>query len=287
MKKMLPWLAIVAGACLVAWLWTSNQRLRREVDSLQQMRWSRVRAILGPCARSVASSDDDALRNGYARIAEAYLNGDRLGMAVAMAALPTSGSDVRWNISVRHDAPLSTAFDDTFLRTDDLRDFQSAESFESFAWINLDLAAFYGRLFLRQNRFESLCCVECLVHLRLMQYHDKFVREGRTGLQDVARRFTDLWEAHIDSPDGFTKQGVRGMYLMNTVYARACGHGPGLSRENALAMARSLANGLVKCGYRPQWLDHLDDVLDEPVDGIMPDDYNDDTTSATRRAESR
>ena len=194
---------------------------------------------------------------------------------MAMASLPASKDFLRCEISSHIDEALSTAFNDTFLRTEALRDFSDVESFETFAWVNLDVAMFYGRLRLKQKDFESLCFIENLVYLRLKQYHDKFEREERADLQNAARRFMDLWEAQIESSDGFTRQGIRGMYLMNSVYARASGHGPGLTRENALAMGRALANGLVKCGYRPKWLDRLGDVLDEPWDGILPDDHKD------------
>ena len=276
MKKSLLVLVSLVGAGLVAWFWISSQWLRREVNVLQQMRGMRVRAILGPRMQERPALDGDvALRKGYERMANAYLKRDRLELATAMASLPASKDLFRCEISSHIDVALSTAFNDTFLRTEELCDFADEGGFEAFAWVNLEVAMFYGRLRLKQKDFESLCFIEHLVYLRLKQYHDKFEREKETDLQNAARRFMDLWEAQIESPDGFTRQGIRGMYLMNSVYARACGHGPGLTRENALVMGRALANGLVKCGYRPKWLERLGDVLDEPWDGILPDDYKD------------
>ena len=274
MKKWAIGIVLLVVAGLVAWLAVAKQRMQRRADALQEMRDLRIRAILGPRMQERPALDGDAaLRNGYERMAKAYLKRDRLELSMAMASLPASKDFLRCEISSHIDEALSTAFNDTFLRTEELFDFADEGSFAAFAWVNLDVAMFYGRLRLKQKDFESLCFIENLVYLRLKQYHDKFEREERADLQNAARRFMDLWEAQIESPDGFTRQGIRGMYLMNSVYARACGHGPGFTRENALVMGRALANGLVKCGYRPKWLDHLGDVLDEPWDGILPDDY--------------
>ena len=272
MKKVVCFIAvIVAGAC--AWmLGRDNSRLRVQIVSLEDAEMRRICSLFRTRQSLLTNEKCADLTKAYSAIAEAYEGMNAVQMRTRMLMLPEAAYHI-WNVYPVLDLPLRKHFDENFLRTENLHPFSDVKSFDRYVEINLMVAMFYGRLYLRQKNFESLCFIEHLVYLRLKQYHDKFEREKETDLQNAARRFMDLWEAQIESPDGFTRQGIRGMYLMNSVYARACGHGPGLTRENALVMGRALANGLVKCGYRPKWLDHLGDVLDEPWDGILPDDY--------------
>lgn len=145
MKRWLMGIVLPVVAVLAAWLVVSNRRMQRQVDALQEMRDSRIRAILGARMKGNHSSDDDvALRKGYERMAKAYQRRDRLELATAMASLPASRDFSVCEVSSHVDETLSTAFNDTFMRTKALCDFSDAGSFEAFAWVNLDVAMFYG-----------------------------------------------------------------------------------------------------------------------------------------------
>ncbi len=71
----------------------------------------------------------------------------------------------------------------------------------------------------------------------------------------MALRFMDLWAAHIESPEGFTRIGLRGLVRQRTELDEAVRPGSGVSQNAVIEFCRGMSMGLVRCGYMPKWLD--------------------------------
>ena len=193
----------------------------------------------------------------YRRALDAYHARDLNALRTALYELPAF-PDVRM--------PLAFAFDDTFLRTERLLNFEDVGEFERFAWANTEMSMYYGRLYIREKSFEVLTCVEELTFLRFRKYKEKFHAEGKKDLEQAAQRFMDLWIAHIESPEGFTRIGVRGMIRQQTELVDAARPGCGMSKKGAISLGRAMSMGLVRNGYTPTWLDKEFPALeDSPV----------------------
>ena len=182
----------------------------------------------------------------YRRVLDAYHARDLNALRTALYELPAF-PDVRM--------PLAFAFDDAFLRAERLLDFEDVGEFERFAWVNTEVSMYYGRLYLRGRNFEILTCIEELTFLRFRKYKEKFLAEGKKDLEQVAQRFMDLWIAHIESPEGFTRIGLRGLIRQRTELDEAVRPGSGVSHEDVIEFGRGMTMGLVRCGYTPKWLD--------------------------------
>ena len=180
------------------------------------------------------------------RALDAYHARDLIALRTALYELPAF-PDVRM--------PLAFAFDDTFLRTERLLDFEDVGEFERFAWANTEMSMYYGSLYIRGREFEVLTCVEELTFLRFRKYKEKFHAEGKKDLEQAAQRFMDLWIAHIESPEGFTRIGVRGTIKKQTELVDAARPGCGMSQKGAISLGRVMTRGLIRCGYTPKWLD--------------------------------
>ena len=209
---------------------------RKRLDFVKEMLWS------GEKIEVVGVSPESA----YRKAAEAYQSRDLVALRTSLYSLPAY-PDVKM--------PLRFAFDDSFLRAKRLLDFNNVDEFECFAWANTDVAMFYGRLYERSRKFEMLTCIEELSFLRFKSYREKFHAEGRKDLEQTAKRFMDLWVAHIESPEGFTRIGIRGMIKQQTELVDAARPGCGMSQEGAISLGRAMSIGLVRCGYTPKWLD--------------------------------
>lgn len=182
----------------------------------------------------------------YRKAADAYQARDLIALRTALYSLPAFPA-VKM--------PLRFAFDNSFLRTERLYDFDRVDDFERFAWVNTEVAMYYGRLYLRGKDFEILTCIEEFSFLRFKNYKEKFHSEGKKDLEQVAQRFMDLWIAHIESPEGFTRIGLRGLVRQRTELDEAVRPGGGVSQKAVIEFGRGMARGLVSCGYTPKWLD--------------------------------
>ena len=184
--------------------------------------------------------------SAYRRAADAYQARDLVALRTALYSLPAFPV-VKM--------PLRVAFDSSFLRTERLQDFTRVDDFECFAWVNTEVAMYYARLYLRCRDFEILTCIEEFSFLRFKNYKEKFHSEGKKDLEQVAQRFMDLWIAHIESPEGFTRIGLRGLVRQRTELDEAVRPGSGVSQKAIIEFGRGMARGLVRCGYTPKWLD--------------------------------
>ena len=196
--------------------------------------------------------------SAYRRAADAYRAHDLIALRTALSLCN--------NCPIEIEKILLSPFNSGFLRTNELQEFSRVEDFECFAWANIEVAMFFGRSCFRGKEFEIPICIEYLTFLRFRKYKEKFHAEGKKDLEQVAQRFMDLWIAHIESPEGFTRIGVRGMIGQQTELVDAARPGCGMSQKGAISLGRAMSMGLVRNGYTPKWLDKEFPALeDSPV----------------------
>ena len=222
------------------------QGLRERAAAAEQKRLDLLMEMLSSFKGDVMDVVGVNPEAAYRKAADAYQARDLIALRTALYSLPAF-PDTKM--------PLRLAFDDSFLRTERLQDFTDAGVFERFAWVNTEVSMYYGRLYLRGRDFEILTCIEEFSFLRFRKYKEKFHAEGKKDLEQVAQRFMDLWIAHIESPEGFTRIGLRGLVRQRTELAEAVRPGGGVSQKAVIEFGRGMARGLVRCGYTPKWLD--------------------------------
>ena len=220
--------------------------LRERATAAEQKRLNFVMEMLSSFKGDVMDVVGVNPEAAYRKAADAYQDRDLIALRTALSELPAF-PDVNM--------PLRLAFDDSFLRTERLQDFGNSEEFERFAWANTEVSMFYGRMYIRSKDFEIPISIEYLTFLRFRKYKEKFHAEGKKDLEQMAQRFMDLWIAHIESPEGFTRIGARGMIRQQTELVDAARPGCGMSQKGAISLGRVMTRGLIRCGYTPKWLD--------------------------------
>ena len=212
---------------------------QRRLDLLMEMLWSGK----GETIEVVGVNPETA----YRKAADAYQARDLIALRTA---LPLCN-----NCPVEIEKILLSPFNRNFLRTDTLQGFTRVEDFECFAWANIEVAMFFGRSCFREKSFEIPISIEYLTFLRFRKYKEKFHIEGKKDLEQMAQRFMDLWIAHVESPEGFTRIGLRALVRQRTELDEALRPGGGVSRKAVIEFGRGMTMGLVRCGYTPKWLD--------------------------------
>ena len=246
MKILLAVVAVSAVAfAIVQASWISD--LKERVTVAEQMRLNFVKEMLCPIngeEMEVVGVNQEA---SYQSAVAAYQSCDLIALRTALSLCNNSPIVI--------ERILLAPFNRSFLRTDSLKDFSSVDEFARFAWANTEVSMFFGRMYIRGKEFEIAIGAEYLTFLRFRKYMEKFHAEGKTDLEQMARHFMDLWIAHIESPDGFTRLGVRGMIRQQTELVDAARPGCGMSRKGAISLGRGMTRGLISCGYTPKWLD--------------------------------
>ena len=113
---------------------------------------------------------------------------------------------------------------------------------------------FFGHVYARQKCFDHASHAEITTFLRLRQYEEKFAKEGRDELRDIAAKELEFWTAFIESPRGFTRQYVHWEVCTSTECAAIISPKHALSHDKAMEQARKLAAALLKpTGLSPAW----------------------------------
>lgn len=245
--KILLTVVAVAAATFAVVQTSRISGLRERVAAAEQKRLNFVMEMLCPGKGETIEVVGVNPESAYRKAADAYQARDMIALRTA---LPLCN-----NCPVEIEKILLSPFNRSFLRTDTLQEFTRVEDFECFAWVNIEVAMFFGRSCFREKSFEIPISIEYLTFLRFRKYKEKFHAEGKKDLEQVARRFMDLWIAHIESPEGFTRIGARGMIRQQTELVDAARPGCGMSQKGAISLGRGMTMGLVRCGYTPKWLD--------------------------------
>lgn len=167
-----------------------------------------------------------------------------------------SGTLPRIGCCGKVEGALAETFYDSFLRRNThFKKFENLVALESYLRINFDLMVHYGGLDIRNGDWEVLSAKEYLALKTLNYYKRKFQDERNAEFEHAVDSCLKLLIEHIESPYGFTRISARHMIWMNTDLANAMKPGKGVSRESAMKIGRAVAQGLVRCGYTPKWLD--------------------------------
>ena len=212
---------------------------QKRLDLLMEKLWSGK----GETIEVVGVNPESA----YRKAADAYQARDLIALRTALSFCN--------NCPIEVERILLSPFNRSFLRTDILQDFERVEDFVRFSWVNTEVSMFFGMLYARGREFDVLTCLEELSFLRFRKYKEKFHTEGKKDLEQMAQRFMDLWIAHIESPEGFTRIGLRALVRKGTELSEAMRPGSGLPQKSVIEFGRGMARGLIRCGYTPKWLD--------------------------------
>lgn len=248
MKIKILLIVITAVAVMFAVVQTLRiSGLKERAAALERKRLDLLMEMLCPGKDETIEVIGVNPESAYRRAADAYRAHDLIALRTALSLCN--------NCPIEIEKILLSPFNSGFLRTNELQEFSRVEDFECFAWANVAVAKFFGRSCFRGKEFEIPICIEYLTFLRFRKYKEKFHAEGKKGLEQMAQRFMDLWIAHIESPEGFTRIGLRGLVRQRTELDEAVRPGGGVSRRAVMEFGRGMAMGLVRCGYTPKWLD--------------------------------
>ena len=248
MKMKMLFTVVAVAAATFAVVQTSRiSGLRERVAAAEQKRLDLLMEMLCPGKGEASEVVGVNPETAYRKAADAYQARDLIALRTA---LPLCN-----NCPIEIEKILLSPFNRSFLRTDTLQEFTRVEDFECFAWANIEVAMFFGRSCFREKSFEIPISIEYLTFLRFRKYKEKFHAEGKNDLEQKAQRFVDLWIAHIESPESFTRIGLRALIRQRTELDEAVRPGSGVSQKAVIEFGRGMARGLVRCGYTPKWLD--------------------------------
>ena len=255
MKKCI-YLAVLAASVLLAFhLSRETRRLRNQVLQLEEERRHAAVAAMDPGWVGVSEAEQERLTGIYRDIAQAYTNRDIMAMRIAMLKLPPVNDHLTWPFSPKIEAPLSGVFNDMFLRRTSLLDFDSPTQFREFIKANTEVALFFGGVYARRKSFDYAEYYETMTFMRLKQYKEKFAKEGKDELRDIAAKELEFWTAWVESPHGFTRQQARWEFRVCTEYVKILKPERAMTREEAAKHAYCLVKAMFKkTGYTPTWL---------------------------------
>ena len=154
---------------------------------------------------------------------------------------------------------ISACFDfrKRFLWNENLRSFDKVENFEKFMRLNLEAALFVGEMdVLMKDDFGAN--LERLMLCRLIEYKEKFAKEGLLELEASAGRFLSYWIAFIESDNGFSRRWAKFIIEYNE-FVKFIRPEDAKTREELLHSVRSSASSFKRCGYRPKWLKEFEE----------------------------
>ena len=267
MKKCVYLAVLAAFVLLTVHLVRETRRLRSRVQQLEEERVRAAHARFVSAWVDITDDEREGMVNIYRSIAQAYTNRNIMAMRIAMLKLPATSDHLSWQIRRHIEMPLAVAFNDNFLRTAKLLDFDTTEQLTEFLRANIEVALFLGDVYTRQKCFSQASYVESTTFLRLRQYKEKFDRDGKDELSDVVAKELEFWTAWIESPKGFTHRFADDVFHSSTEYAAIVKPECALPRDKALETARKTAEAILKpTGLTPAWLSEFGDK--QPCDPL-------------------
>ena len=174
MKKCVYLAALAAFVLLTVHLVRETRRLRSQVQQLEEERVRAAHAKFVSAWVDITDDEREGMVNIYRSIAQAYTNRDIMAMRIAMLKLPAASDHLSWQLRPLIEKPLTVAFNDNFLRTAKLLDFDTSEQLTEFLSANIEVALFLGDVYTRQKCFSQASYVESTTFLRLKQYKEKY-----------------------------------------------------------------------------------------------------------------
>ena len=260
MKKCVYLAVLAAFVLLTVHLVHETRRLRSQVQQLEEERVRAAHAKFRAGCVGVSDSEKGRMIGIYRDIAQAYTNRDIMAMRIAMLKMPSVNDHLTWQIRPPIESPLTVVFDKVFRLAPMLSDFDSLVQFERFVKASTEVALFLGGVYARRKSFDFASSYETLTFLRLRQYKEKFEKEAKVELMNVAAKELEFWTAWIESPQGFTRQKAIWEVRTSTEYAEIVKPECARPREEALFSARKNAEAMLKpTGLAPAWLSEFGD----------------------------
>jgi len=255
MKKCIYLGVLATSVLLTICLLHETLRLRSQVLQLEEERVRAANAEFRAGLVGVSDSEKETMIGIYRDIAQAYANRDIMAMRIAMLKLPEVNNHLAWQIRPPIESPLTVVFDKAFRLAPQLSKFDSPVQFERFVKANTEVALFLGGVYARRKRFDFASSYETLTFERLKQYEERFAKEGKDELRNIAAKEIAFWTAWIESREGFTRQYANHEFRLNTDYAKIVKPERAMSRDDAARQSYGLAAAMLKpTGYTPAWL---------------------------------
>lgn len=213
-----------------------------------------------PVRRNLTPVESNAVRVAYLRITDAYTNGTVGELRQRIEEMPSVVTNMQDRLYAELERPFHSLFNERFLWSQKVLDFQDCSSFERFGETNLLVAKFLGNMVMRRGEGANgiLMVYDRNVLCQLKSYRDKFEHENRKDFVDVADRLIEDWIDQIDSEFGFTRWFMWHDLDNNWDHVAE----GSMTRANLLECIRRWADGLIKAGHTPKWLDEFNDRPD-------------------------
>lgn len=207
---------------------------------------------LDPTWRVLSENEHNSVAKSFERINRAYTNGQLEVMRTQMFQMPGAVTNaINWHYTELARV-FSKSVDEEFLGLKRLYDFGSVEDCNRFMSVNLLAVRFLGEVHLRRRDYSgALVRADRNALRQLQRYKEKFHREGLLEFESCIDKFIAEWTARIDAADGFTRMYMR--HQIGVQYFLVTQKG--WSQERLLDAIRHNADGLIKAGYKPKWLD--------------------------------
>ena len=158
----------------------------------------------------------------------------------------------KWNRPL-FESVLERIFYESAFSSNRIEGFRSAEVFDAYLEYYSDVAVMLGQSRLRTYDYGyEASSVEALVFHKLKQYCEHYRKVNEPCYERVAEKHLERWLDFIESNEGISQCAARRLFVYEKERVEKLGD---TRYENALRAVRSLAQGLVHCGYTPRWLD--------------------------------
>ena len=193
----------------------------------------------------------------YRQIEEAYNCGDLEKMRLSMRALPDAATNMPDRLFGKLSLPVHDILMGDFLNPNSTREFKAVQDFERYAELNVELATFWGNVFLKREHYDGpVGFLDCAVLEKLQIYKRMFHSESRVDCEKCVDGFIDRWHDQIELPNGFLRQ-----FMWFEVDLQWVRYNEGLITAEQLSKeVKEYALGIIRLGYTPKWLSEFDDL---------------------------
>ena len=193
----------------------------------------------------------------YRLIADAYNNGELERMRVSMLNVPDAVTNMPDRLFAELSGPVGDILMGDFLNPNSTREFKTVQDFELYVQLNVELATFWGNVFLKREYYDGpVAFLDRSVLRKLMIYKGRFHSENRVDCEKCVDGFIDRWHEQIELPNGFLRQFM--WFEVDLQWRR---YNEGLMTAEQLSKeVKEYAKGIIHLGYTPKWLSEFDDL---------------------------
>lgn len=248
-----------AGALLMLLLAGGTRRSTHRTVALEcvgdlpkqekRMQWSDM--DVDPPNQTATAVEQGELVSAYRNLYVAYTNGDVDAMQDCMVRMPSTISNVLTRVLCVAERDFYEFVYSTFLTSTNLVEFANVEDVRRYFRVNLLAVRFLGDTDLSRRAYSGLISMERRVLKKLNCYKEKFHNERRADMEACVDGFLAQWIEHIESERGYTRMYMRGQVTLQYDHILK----DGWSQEMLLDAIRRYADGLIRAGYTPKWLD--------------------------------